>query len=195
MTYLNSRPERFIIDRGYMDMNEFLMLLEDSKLVGSSGGDGDHDLLTMKEVRQAFAGSQDDVIVAANKARDTSTSLPPLTSGNGGGGTQRNLFAVDQQKSSSSDTKTSSAKNIDQASNNQSLLLSFPEFLEAVLRLALLKWDDDSYSITEKLTMAIDAINNNCLSSSNTSGQTANNNPPPLPDASSRIGANGGRRA
>lgn len=127
-TYLAAKPDPLDMNDGLMTMNEYLLLLEDSRLIGSSN---DHDLLTAKEVRQAFAGAQDDFVVAASAAKAPMAAALPRAS-------RRSTPMTKQQP--------------------QSLLLSFAEFLEAILRLALLKWDDETFTTTQKLNMAITAL-------------------------------------
>lgn len=141
-TYLATKPSDLDLSfqQGYMTLNEYVVLLEDSKLLGSSSADST-DLLTMKEVRQAFAGAQDNVVFGSSSRQ--------LTRANA--------------KSSSSFSSNAKA-----TTNNQSMLLSFAEFLEALLRLALLKWEDDSYSTGTKLTMAIQAILKNAFHTAET---------------------------
>lgn len=152
-TYLASKQDywdnNFQLDVGYMTLNEYLVLLEDSKLIGSSNDDSS-DLLTLKEVRQAFAGAQDDIVVVQpTLARNAS---------------HRALSSSHKQLAAGSSAADKGA-----AANgpSQSMLLSFAEFLEAILRLALLKWEDDTYCTVQKLTMAIETILANVYSTAN----------------------------
>ena len=51
-----------------MTAAEFVMLIEDSGLIGSTGAPGEtHDELTPKEVRQAFASAQTEVAFGAEE--------------------------------------------------------------------------------------------------------------------------------
>ena len=53
---------------GMMTAAEFVMLIEDSGLIGSTGAPGEtHDELTPKEVRQAFASAQTEVAFGAEE--------------------------------------------------------------------------------------------------------------------------------
>lgn len=151
-TYLATKQDNcdnFQLDVGYMTLNEYLVLLEDSKLIGSSTEDSS-DLLTLKEVRQAFAGAQDDIVVVQPTfARNASHKGP--------------------SSSHKQPTTSNGAAEKGAAATNppQSMLLSFAEFLEAILRLALLKWEDDTYCTVQKLTMAIETILANAYNAAN----------------------------
>lgn len=164
-TYVSKLPkeEDFQLTEGYMTMNEYIVLLEHSKLIGGGGDstgenekdstakntrnkDHEHDVLTMKEVRQAFAGAQDD---------DLDVTAPPAKSKH----SVKTSTATGIISRNTAESNGSGG-----AAGNQSMLLSFAEFLEVVLRLALLKWDDDTYTTGQKLTMAIEAVLANSVS-------------------------------
>lgn len=129
MTYLPSKPpgkaEKMDLLEGYMTMAEFQVLIEDSTLLRSQGDD---DELTLKEVRQAFAGAQTDIDL-------DSGDLAPK--------------------------KAPKRKDAPKGNLSSAQLMSYAEFLEAVLRLAMLKWEADEHdadAVTEKCATAIDMI-------------------------------------
>ncbi|KAH8076598.1 hypothetical protein JL721_611 [Aureococcus anophagefferens] len=113
MTYLPSKPpgkaEKMDLLEGYMTMAEFQVLIEDSTLLRSQGDD---DELTLKEVRQAFAGAQTDIDL-------DSGDLAPK--------------------------KAPKRKDAPKGNLSSAQLMSYAEFLEAVLRLAMLKWEADEH--------------------------------------------------
>jgi hypothetical protein len=128
-TYLPSKPpgkaEKMDLLEGYMTMAEFQVLIEDSTLLRSQGDD---DELTLKEVRQAFAGAQTDIDL-------DSGDLAPK--------------------------KAPKRKDAPKGNLSSAQLMSYAEFLEAVLRLAMLKWEADEHdadAVTEKCATAIDMI-------------------------------------
>ena len=139
------------LNEGHMTLQEFQILIEDATLLQNTG---DHDELTLKEVRQAFAGAQTDV------------------DSNGGG------LAPKKKKADKAQTnKGGSHRDL-----NQVQLMSYAEFLEAILRLAMLKWEADEHdrdAVVEKLGQALDMIiahsqnNNGNNTTTNANGDNA----------------------
>ncbi|KAH8060406.1 hypothetical protein JL720_13570 [Aureococcus anophagefferens] len=125
-TQLIGIAEKMDLLEGYMTMAEFQVLIEDSTLLRSQGDD---DELTLKEVRQAFAGAQTDI---------------DLDSG---------------------DLAPKKAPKRKAPKGNLSSRSSCPaEFLEAVLRLAMLKWEADEHdadAVTENAGLQRGASNFN----------------------------------
>lgn len=154
-TYLPFKPPgqlaKMDLNEGHMTLQEFQILIEDATLLQNTG---DHDELTLKEVRQAFAGAQTDV------------------DSNGGG------LAPKKKKADKAQTnKGGSHRDL-----NQVQLMSYAEFLEAILRLAMLKWEADEHdrdAVVEKLGQALDMIiahsqnNNGNNTTTNANGDNA----------------------
>ncbi|KAJ1456754.1 hypothetical protein M885DRAFT_616109 [Pelagophyceae sp. CCMP2097] len=135
-TYLPEPPaeRHFDAHAGYMAMGEYQLLMADSMLVGAAEKDKS-DELTLKECRQAFAGSQVEQEAAGfplspQKAQQSKTALQVL--------------AVDKLAA--------------HADLSQDQLLSYAEFLEALLRVALLKWASDLIGPVRKLELAIQHV-------------------------------------
>lgn len=169
-TYLTSPPDPRHFDHceGYMTLHDFQVLIEDSKLVGSKRADK-HDELTLKECRQAFMGSQVELnvggvqIKSPKKRSQSSKSLfkDKTNHANNVVGHQGSLASA---SSSANKPQTPSTPATD-ANVNQGQLLSFAEFTETLLRIALLKWDSDADGTTvDKLNKCLEFLVTNAHS-------------------------------
>lgn len=141
LTYLPSQPSFKVgtravdLNEGFMTMGEYHVLIEDSGLLEST--DGKSDELTSKEVRQAFAGAQTEISVDGADAPPSKKALKRQATGGDKRGGERG------------------------ANLGHAQLLSYAEFLEAILRLAMLKWEEDSHEsdgVVRKVSAAIQMI-------------------------------------
>ena len=142
----------------------FQLLVEDSGLLEATGP---RDELTRREVRRAFAGARHEIDHEAS--HPLSPKKPP------GGARQRAPAAAEQpadrRSRASSASKSSRGggsrgggsrsgerKARQKEEPDESELLSYAEFCEAVLRLAMLKWASEGHALDDSVTKVRDVI-------------------------------------
>ena len=149
----------------------FQLLVEDSGLLESSGP---KDELTRREVRRAFAGARTEVDHESDHPlQPKKAPQPPKKKGPSSMDDRGSMGSRGSKKSRGSLTKASSGRRSrDEPPVDDSEMLSYAEFCEAVLRLAMLKWEDEKHAVDDSVSKVRDAIAQICQRCTNAASPT-----------------------